>query len=216
MRFSYYRVIAKLVGLENVSCVIDYHVQVSEVLNLLLKVGLAFFTNIVFKSVLGMDIVTRKESNIKILSCVALLRAIDQRFFRHFNAVPPSFWVISDGFKLIFECFTWWCEILPVCLIALVVCKMILVPYAISEVRLLYDILDEGRVVSAFITGIIFYREGKFKSNVIQVDYVVGAKDSSLRNLNYLRVSFLHQMNEFETAVTYKDDDNEERAYPAS
>ena len=106
MRFSYYRVVVKLKCLEIVSCVIDDHIQVSEVLNLLLEVGLAFFANIIIRlSELCMNIVTRSENDINKLICVGLLRAIDQRWFifRPVNAEEPSLFIVSDSFEFPFE-----------------------------------------------------------------------------------------------------------------
>ena len=107
-------------------CVVNDYIQVSEVFDLTLEVGLAFFANkIPFRrlSVPGMDVVTRVENDINVSCVVGVLSAIDQRWFifRPVDAEEPSFRIVSDGFKLSFECFGWWCEINPVSFVALVV-----------------------------------------------------------------------------------------------
>ena len=89
-----------------------------------LEVGLAFFANIIPRlPILGMDIVTRNEENIDLLVVCSQLRAIDQSWIiiGKVNAEEPSFRIVSHRFKLPFECFTSWCETIPVCFIALVV-----------------------------------------------------------------------------------------------
>ena len=71
MGFSFHCVFAKLVELEYLSCVVNDDVQASEVLNLTLEVGLAFFADIIARvSVLGMDVVARSKNNINILLSV--------------------------------------------------------------------------------------------------------------------------------------------------
>ena len=126
-----------------------------------------------------MDIVTRNENDINKLIGVGLRRAIDLKWFiiRQINAEETSLFIVSDRFESPFECFRCGCEINPVSFIALVVRKKSLAIYAIFRGVIPYDILDVGRVVSYFLTDVVFYGESKFESYFIQVDYVVRVKD---------------------------------------
>ena len=186
MRFSYDRVVAKLKCLEIVSCVIDDHIQVSEVLNLLLEVGNAFFANIIVRlSELCMNIVTRSEDDINKLICVGLLRAKDLTWFifRPVNAEEPSFRIVSHSFEQPFGTFCCWCELLPVCIIALVVREYFLTHNTTVHFYEPRDVLNVCRVGFDFFVEEILYGEGECEPHVFQVHQVIRVKDVFLSHL---------------------------------
>ena len=131
-------------------CGISDYIDASEVLELSLKVCLAFFAYIIVcLSKLGMDILTRNETYFNILKAIARISAIDKRWLilRPVNTEEPSVRHVSDIFKSPLGSFRCRCEIIPVCFIALVEGKKFLTPLTICLGHKPHIVFDVSWVV---------------------------------------------------------------------